>query len=146
MKINIARKGRKSNYKGKILYPDEGKDTRGGGCFFYNENNINVENQVFMFNRASKDGGGIFFYNCKTIHIEKCTFICNFAKWGGAIYFERCENIELCNNKFLLNFALRDGGAISFSHCNKINIKQNNLFLGNKAIRSCNNMEFHECT
>ena len=40
MKIYIAGKGRKSNYKGGILYPDDGKDTRGGVCFFYNENNI----------------------------------------------------------------------------------------------------------
>ena len=145
MKLNYGQKGRFSYYENKELIVGSGYDTRGGAYFFYKQAQIDIKNELFLGNRVSKDGGGIYFYKCKNILIENCMFICNYAKWGGAIYFEQCSDIVLKHNKFILNFAYRDGGAISLSCCSGIRILKDNFYLGNIAMRSCKNIEYHNC-
>lgn len=144
MRIHCGGRGQVSQYddKGTLLI-NKGIDTRGGIYFFTGQSGIWIRREIFAFNRVSKDGGAVFFYNCQDILVEDCIFICNSAKWGGAMYFEKCRDIVLRNNKFILNLAIRDGGAVSFSHSSNIRVLDGNIYLGNKAFRSSSDIEFH---
>lgn len=144
-RIRCGGKGQISVYDGGVLLINEGIDTRGGTYFFADRSDIQIKKEIFCFNSVSKDGGAIFLYNCESVVIEDCVFLCNRAKWGGAIYFEKCRDIVLRNNIFIWNFALRDGGAVSFSNSQMIRTSEGNLYFGNRALRSCNNIEFHHC-
>lgn len=110
-------------------------EKRGGGLFWLDRNNETIANRVFFLNGMVKDGGAIYLHNCRNTTIKKCLFILNFAKWGGGIYLEKCSNISVVDNLFLLNFAVRDGGAISVSHSEKITLI-NNRFWSNLSFGS----------
>lgn len=145
MKCNLFGRGEKSIFVNGRLISDCGYDTRGGGSFFRDLSDITISREVFLLNMVTKDGGGLYFYNCHRVSVRNCVFIMNFAKWGGAIYMEECSDIYIADNCFLLNIAYRDGGAVSLSHCSKINAVRNNRFYVNIGMRSCCNVEFHQC-
>lgn len=120
-------------------------DTRGGGLFVANEARMHIAQCWFGDNSASKDGGALYCYNVDTVEVRDSVFVCNSAKWGGAICCEQVRTVLIERCVFIRNNACAMGGAIAASHCEEVQIWDNE-FCENYSGRHRCDVELHKCS
>ncbi len=117
-----------------------------------NANEMIVDGNTFR-NNSAKNGGGIFTFNAFNFYFTNNFFVNNSADLGAAVYLEHVESkstfqdalsvdasLMIMNNTFVNNDAELSGGAIVSHYNSSPLVTFNNIFWGNQAATSGNDI------